>query len=92
MVENITERRARDEQIATLNVELKQRVAELTAVNAELESFNYSVSHDLRAPLRHIDGFSRILVEDFAGALPEAARRYLGLICEGCPPHGKDGG
>jgi light-regulated signal transduction histidine kinase (bacteriophytochrome) len=62
----------------------RQRVealaGELTAANHELEAFSYSVSHDLRAPLRAMDGFSRILLEEYAAELPEGARRYLGLV------------
>ena len=61
--------------------ELEQRVeartAELQALNAELESFNYSVSHDLRAPLRGIDGFSHLLLEEYQDSLDEEARGYL---------------
>ena len=55
----------------------------LEAANAELEAFSYSVSHDLRAPLRHVDGFSRILLEDFAPQLAPEAKRLLGRICDG---------
>ncbi len=53
---------------------------ELVAANKELEAFSYSVSHDLRAPLRAIDGFSRILLEDYEAILPIEANRYLGLV------------
>ena len=53
---------------------------ELQATNAELNAFSYSVSHDLRAPLRAIDGFSRIVIEDDAGTLTDSQRRYLGLV------------
>ena len=56
--------------------------AELEATNAELGAFSYSVSHDLRAPLRAIDGFSRIVIEDDEHTLTESQRRYLGLIRE----------
>jgi PAS domain S-box-containing protein len=59
---------------------VEERTAELKAVNAELESFNYSVSHDLRAPLRGIDGFSQVLLEDYDKALDENGRRYLQRI------------
>lgn len=67
-----------------LNVELEARVEERTArleaANRELEAFSYSVSHDLRAPLRAIDGFSRILLEDYAPQLSDDVQRYLGIV------------
>jgi signal transduction histidine kinase len=75
-----------DKVIRKLNAELEQRVLERTeqlqAANQELESFTYSVSHDLRAPLRAIDGFSRILLEDYSGDLPEEGKIYLNLVRE----------
>jgi PAS domain S-box-containing protein len=89
MVENVTERRRHDEEIERLNRELASRVGELTAVNQELESFNYSVSHDLRAPLRHIDGYSKILLEEHGTEIPDGARKHLHLIRAGAQRMGR---
>jgi signal transduction histidine kinase len=75
------------EQLRLLNAELELRVqsrtAELTASNKEMEAFTYSVAHDLRAPLRHIDAFSKILLEDFGASLPPEGHRYLENVRNG---------
>jgi signal transduction histidine kinase len=82
-----TERKLAQKELQELNNELEHRVVERTAQletsNKELEAFSYSVSHDLRAPLRHISGFSRMLVEEFGSTLDPNAHHYLERIQAG---------
>ncbi|MFH1081500.1 MAG: ATP-binding protein [Pseudomonadota bacterium] len=83
----LEDQRAAQEAIRRLNEELEarvlQRTAQLDAVNKELEAFSYSVSHDLRAPLRSIEGFSNALLEDYQDRpLDETGRKYLERVCK----------
>jgi len=77
---DLTRRKCAEDHVLALNEELEQRNAELTLVNRELESFSYSVSHDLRAPLRAIDGFSLALLEDCQETLPADGKSHLTRI------------
>ncbi len=82
---NTLDRKRVDEQVSLLNTLLEQRVAERTlqleTVNRDLESFCYSVSHDLRAPLRHINGFSQTILSEYMDKLDETGQDYLQRIC-----------
>src|SRR4029077_11787586 len=84
---DITERKKAQDALLSENEELERRVAERTKqlefTNKELEAFSYSVSHDLRSPLRAIDGFSMALEEDYAEQLDEVGKSYLSRIRAG---------
>ena len=84
-LEREAQRQQAEEDVRKLNAELERRVQERTAkleeLNQELGAFSYSVSHDLRAPLRTINGFASILAEDYAPRLDEKGHRLLGTIC-----------
>ena len=80
MVEDVTERKQNEQAIVNLNRDLQNKLTELDAVNKELEAFSYSVSHDLRAPLRSIDGFSQALLEDYGSRMDKIGQDYLGRV------------
>jgi light-regulated signal transduction histidine kinase (bacteriophytochrome) len=78
----VEQRARREDEIARLNQELANRAAELEATNKELESFAYSVSHDLRAPLRHVIGFAELLQKQGSSLLDDKTNRYVKMILE----------
>jgi len=93
VVQDVTDRKQIEEEITRLNTDLEgrveQRTQELEVANRELEAFSYSVSHDLRAPLRTVDGFSQAILEDFGEELPAEGQRYLRVIREGAQRMGR---
>jgi PAS domain S-box-containing protein len=87
VIEDISDRKRMQDEILQLNADLEERVrlrtADLAAINKELETFTYSVSHDLKAPLRGIDGYSRLLLENHGGRLDEEGRLFLDNVILG---------
>jgi PAS domain S-box-containing protein len=77
---DITERKRTEQAVRQLNADLEKQATQLQAANKELEAFSYSVSHDLRAPLRAIDGYTRILVEDYESILDNEGKRVCNVI------------
>jgi PAS domain S-box-containing protein len=88
-IRDITARKRAQEEIKKLNSGLEDRNAELAAANKELEAFTYSVAHDLRAPLRHIQGFSKILMEEAGPQISPSAQEYLYDIVGGTQQMGR---
>jgi PAS domain S-box-containing protein len=76
-IRDVTQRKETEREVEELNAALQRRASELEVANRELEAFSYSVSHDLRAPLRTIDGFSQALLEDYRDQLPADAQNFL---------------
>jgi PAS domain S-box-containing protein len=93
ILRDVSERKAAEREIQELNHGLEARVlertAQLEASNKELEAFTYSVSHDLRAPLRHMSGFTKILTEEFGSSLPAEGQHYLQRVGEGARQMGQ---
>jgi len=89
MYEDITERKLLEEQIIKLNSDLIRRAHELTKINKEIESFSYSISHDLRAPLRAINGFSQMISGKYQDKLDDEGREYLQIVRSECNRMGK---
>lgn len=83
LTRDVTARKEATERIQNLNEELQRRADLLETANKELEAFSYSVSHDLRAPLRAVDGFSQAVLEDYRSHLPPEGQHYLQTIREG---------
>jgi PAS domain S-box-containing protein len=79
-IEDITDRKIAEEEIKKLNEDLKQRATELEAAYKELETFSYSVSHDLRAPLLGMNGLSRVLIERYSNHLDAKGQRFLSMM------------
>src|SRR5258708_36705474 len=79
-IRDITDRKQAEDTVRELNESQQRHAVQVEAANKELEAFSYSVSHDLRAPLRSIDGFSMALVEDYGGLLDDEAKRLLDRI------------
>lgn len=82
ILRDVTERRLKDEQICQLHADLRCHATQLEGANKELEAFSYSVSHDLRAPLRHMAGYLQLLQKHAGSTLDAKGRRYLEMISE----------
>jgi len=85
----VEQRKQQEDEIRKLNQKLANRAAELESTNKELESFAYSVSHDLRAPLRHVVGFSELLQKQAASLLDDKSQRYIKTILDSAKKMGR---
>ena len=83
VTQDFTQRKSAAKILQSLNEDMERRSMSLEAANKELEAFTYSVSHDLRAPLRHVDGFSRLLLEKHSSQLDEEGKRMLERVRQG---------
>jgi PAS domain S-box-containing protein len=83
VVRDLTERKRAEEELRRVADDLREQTRQLQVVNKELEAFSYSVSHDLRSPLRSLDGYSQALLEDYSDRLDEKGRHYLDRIRQG---------
>jgi PAS domain S-box-containing protein len=88
-IRDISQRKQTEQQVNRLHEQLEQRAAELEAANKELEAFSYSVSHDLRSPLQNIDGFSQVLLEDYADRLDNEGQEHLKHVRSSCQHMGE---
>jgi len=79
---DITERKRREQEIESLNLELAKRSMELESINKELEAFAYSISHDLRAPLRHMGGYAELLQKKASSVVDEKSNHYIAMILD----------
>ncbi len=89
VVRDVSVRAQHETKILDLNRQLRERIEELQAANQSLETFSYSISHDLRAPLRAIEGFSSILSDEYSSDLEPEARRLLHVISTNCHKMGR---
>ena len=89
LMQEIRQRQDAEEEVSWLNNDLLRQKTELEAVNRELEAFSFSVSHDLRAPLRHISGFTRMLQQDYGNQLEARGQEYLSRIDRSCETLGR---
>ena len=88
-IRDITDRKRAEDELSKLNEDLRRQAAEVHATNKELEAFSYSVSHDLRAPLRSMAGFSQSLLEDYHDTLDAEGQDFLQRICRGAQRMGQ---